>query len=157
MTPVERNDERWLEDTMGALRREDAAIVTPARVEARVMAGWDAAFGPQSSPTLAGSRLSRTLRYTSALAAGLVLVAGLGRLGQGLRDGALTRHATERATLLFVGEPILDGEAVRIVRMRIPAATLANLGMRSTATDPAAAVDVDVLVGEDGVARAVRY
>jgi len=52
----------------------------------------------------------------------------------------------------LVGEPILDGEQVRLVRMRMPAATLHALGVRSTA--PATGdVDVDVVVGEDGVAR----
>jgi hypothetical protein len=87
----------------------------------------------------------------------VVLTVTLGRLGQELRDGALTGGAPEAATLLLVGEPILEGELVRVVRMRMPAATLANLGMRSTLNGPAASVDVDVIVGEDGVARAIRF
>jgi hypothetical protein len=33
---------------------------------------------------------------------------------------------------------------------------LTSLGVRSTERDAAAHVDVDVIVGEDGVARAVR-
>ena len=39
----------------------------------------------------------------------------------------------------------------------MPAATLSGLGVRTTASDPADAVDVDVVIGEDGVARAIRF
>jgi hypothetical protein len=57
---------------------------------------------------------------------------------------------------LLVGEPILAGEPVRVVRMRVPTSTLSALGVRSLAGEFAEAVDVDVIVGEDGVARAIR-
>jgi hypothetical protein len=90
------------------------------------------------------------------MAAGVVLTVTLGRLGQELRDAEVTLVEPPPTRLLLVGEPILDGEAVRVVRMRLPAATLSNLGMRSTAGHPADAVDVDVIVGEDGVARGIR-
>jgi hypothetical protein len=40
--------------------------------------------------------------------------------------------------------------------MRVPASTLTGLGVRSAEMNAAAHVDVDVIVGEDGVARAVR-
>jgi hypothetical protein len=43
-----------------------------------------------------------------------------------------------------------------MVRMRVPASTLAGLGVRTISTEPGAQVDVDVIVGEDGVARAIR-
>jgi hypothetical protein len=57
---------------------------------------------------------------------------------------------------MLVGAPILAGEPVRVVRMRVPASTLTTLGVRSLAGEFADAVDVDVIVGEDGVARAIR-
>jgi hypothetical protein len=58
--------------------------------------------------------------------------------------------------LLLIGEPILQGEPVRMVRMRVPAATLTGLGVRPVTGTPGEHVDVDVIVGEDGVARAIR-
>ena len=43
-----------------------------------------------------------------------------------------------------------------MVRMRVPAATLTELGVRQVTGTPGEHVDVDVIVGEDGVARAIR-
>jgi hypothetical protein len=60
------------------------------------------------------------------------------------------------ATVLLIGEPLMTGESVRVVRMRVPRSALAAMGIRSMATARADSADVDVLVGEDGVARAVR-
>jgi hypothetical protein len=94
----------------------------------------------------------------SAAAAAAVIVFSLTVLGGRLRVGlgpAVPRGASAGA-LVLVGEPILAGEPVRVVRMRVPASTLAGLGVRSLAGEFADAVDVDVIVGEDGVARAIR-
>jgi hypothetical protein len=64
-----------------------------------------------------------------------------------------------RASLMLVGGPIASNEIVRVVRMRVTRSALAELGItatRSTTTVPTDMVDVDVLVGEDGVARGLR-
>jgi hypothetical protein len=53
-----------------------------------------------------------------------------------------------------MGEPVREGEQIRLVRMRMPASALHTLGV--TLPGALADVDVDVIVGEDGVARAVR-
>jgi hypothetical protein len=142
-----------LAEALDALRQAEAQVDTPPRVEAALLAAWDAAHAQR-----AASR-SRTLwRDAAAVAAAVTIAVGLWQLGQQLEQA--TRRATERAedgrTLLLVGEPILQGEPVRVVRMRVPAATLTGLGVRFTGMDAAAQVDVDVIVGEDGVARAVR-
>ena len=85
------------------------------------------------------------------------MAVGLGKLGYELQRTTRTHTAVENnRTLLLVGEPILQGEPVRVVRMRVPAATLRGLGVRPAASDIGEHVDVDVLVGEDGVARAIR-
>jgi hypothetical protein len=65
------------------------------------------------------------------------------------------RVPNTRGTLVLVGEPLIAGENVRIVRMRVAAARLAAIGVRFAAT-PDEDVAVEVMVGEDGVARAVR-
>jgi hypothetical protein len=58
------------------------------------------------------------------------------------------------STLVLVGQPLAAGEIVHVVRMRVDRASLAALGV--TGSSSADVVDVDVLVGEDGVARGLR-
>jgi len=86
-----------------------------------------------------------------------------------LRTPAPARDVTQRAVrsvsrtstaddahfaLVLVGAPVENGELIRMVRMRVAREALVALGVAATVkTDM---VDVDVLVGEDGVARGVR-
>jgi hypothetical protein len=142
-----------LAEVLEALRKAEADVDAPPRVEAALLAAWDAAH---AQGTARGAR--RLWREAGAVAAAVTIAVGLWQLGQQLER--TTRRETERAedgrTLLLVGEPILQGEPVRVVRMRVPASTLTGLGVRSAEMNAAAHVDVDVIVGEDGVARAVR-
>jgi hypothetical protein len=66
---------------------------------------------------------------------------------------------SERAaatTVVLVGTPVMAGERMRVVRMRVARETLIGMGLRPIAQNDAASVDVEMLVGEDGVARALR-
>ena len=160
MKADERKDER-LEAALAALRREEAAVETPRRIEAALLAAWDAEMGdtsgiPGSIHTSAHWRRTSLTRVAS-LAAALLLAVTLGRLGQTLRESALRPVAAETATLLLMGEPILDGELLRVIPMEMPVAALFGLGMRTSSVDPGTPITVDVLVGEDGVARAIRF
>jgi hypothetical protein len=149
-----RLDDFELADALHALRRAEANVSTPARVEGAVLARWDEAHA-------ARRRTPRSLwRNAAAIAAGILIIAGLSQLGRELKmhvSGAarLSHALANQGTLLLVGEPIYEGEPVRVVRMRVPAATLTGLGVRPTVAG-AAHVDVDVFVGEDGIARAIR-
>ena len=145
------NSDATLERTLAALREEESRVETPARVETAVMAAWD------SDHSNVGAASAAVWKHAVAVAAGVMLAVALGRLGHELRDAPRLPADESTGTLLLVGEPILDGEPVRVVRMRMPAATLVNLGIRSTAGDLADVLDVDVIVGEDGVARAIRF
>ena len=134
---------------LDALRDAESNDAAPAHVEATVMRAWDASHAAHSP-----ARLSTVSRFAS-LAAGAVIATGLTLLGGHLRFATAVRPspvAETSPTVILVGEPILAGEHVRLVRMRIPAATLHALGVRSTALSTND-VDVDVVVGEDGVAR----
>lgn len=148
-----RHDDHDLADALAELRRAEACIQTPLHVEAAVLAAWDNAHA------LGTARRPRRLwREAGAVAAAVTIAVGLAQLGQQLR------RATQPApvppsinrTLLLVGEPILQGEPVRMVRMRVPASTLTELGVRPVTGTPGEHIDVDVIVGEDGVARAIR-
>jgi hypothetical protein len=57
-------------------------------------------------------------------------------------------------TVAVVGGPLIVGEPIRVVRMRVARSALGELGFASPVKSDT--VDIDVLVGEDGVARAVR-
>jgi hypothetical protein len=135
---------------LDALRDAESGDAAPPHIETVLMRAWDAAHGSHTPP----ARLSAISRFAS-LAAGAVVAAGLTLLGGHLRSTTAVRPPLATATsptVILVGEPILDGEQVRLVRMRMPAATLHALGVRTTAL-ATSDVDVDVVVGEDGVAR----
>jgi hypothetical protein len=143
-----------LASALDALRQDEGRIETPPHVEVAVLAAWDQAHAPR------GEERARTpWRDAAAVAAAVTIAVGLGQLGRELQrtTRAAMEPALESRTLLLVGEPILQGEPMRVVRMRVPASTLTAIGVRSaTGDDEATHVDVDVIIGEDGIARAIR-
>jgi hypothetical protein len=143
-------DDQNLATLFDALRCAESDSSAPPRVEAAVMKAWDASHLP---PVVSSVRLSAASRMAS-LAAAAVLVVGLTVVGQRLRSVVAPSLAAEAPTVILVGEPVLAGEQVRRVRMRMPASALHALGVTST-TAVEDDVDVDVIVGEDGVARAL--
>ena len=148
-----RPEDCGLADVLDALRRAEAYVETPPHVEVAVLVAWDKEHAHR-----AASRPRSLWRDAATVAAAITIAIGLAQLGQQLQRA--TQRAPERSrdsrTLLLVGEPILQGEPVRMVRMRVPAATLTELGVRQVTGTPGEHVDVDVIVGEDGVARAIR-
>jgi len=69
--------------------------------------------------------------------------------------GPIDSRAREpRSTVVLVGGPMASGELVQVVRMRVNRSALTALGI--TQIGSGETVEVDVLVGEDGVARGLR-
>jgi hypothetical protein len=58
---------------------------------------------------------------------------------------------------LYPGDPLADLDAVHVVRVSVPRSSLFALGLESRAGTPDDAVEMDAMVGPDGVARAVRF
>ena len=59
--------------------------------------------------------------------------------------------------LLSLGAgPLRDQEVVQLVRLRIPREALQGLGLALIEPDAGGVVDIDVLIGEDGLARDIR-
>lgn len=52
--------------------------------------------------------------------------------------------------------PLLPTEQIEIVRVNLPAAALASLGVSAEGPHPGTRVDADLVLGENGLARAVR-
>ena len=156
-------DDRNLAALFDALRHAESDDSAPLHVESAVMRAWDAAHAPAVS-NVSRNALTAFLpvRVTAAswvasLAAAAVLAISLTVVGGRLRSAAVVTpsHPGETSpTVILVGEPVRDGEQIRLVRMRMPASALHALGVTSTAAleDD---VDIDVIVGEDGVARAL--
>ena len=145
-----RNDDK-LDVLFSALRREEASSGAPSHVEAAVMKAWDVSRAHR------GADARRIATRITSLAAAAVLAVGLTTLGGRLRSVtavAPSLPVESAPTVILTGAPVLDGEQIRVVRMRIPVSTLHSLGVRSTAS-PSGDLDVDVVVGEDGVARAL--
>jgi hypothetical protein len=146
-----------------ALAEIEAASETPSRVEAAVMAQWDASR--RSRAKADRSRTSRFVRGAATTAAGITLVGAL-VWQRGAQEPAAVRTPPQPGvvnqdaasgryqTVAVVGEPLQAGEPLRVVRMRVARAVLGELGI--TSASRADTVDIDVLVGEDGVARGVR-
>ncbi|HEX5107872.1 MAG TPA: hypothetical protein VFV95_05480 [Vicinamibacterales bacterium] len=65
-------------------------------------------------------------------------------------------QAPQAVNVLLVGTPVTPGEQMRVVRVRIARASLSAIGLRAVGTGDGETVDVDMLVGEDGVARGLR-
>jgi hypothetical protein len=177
---VTSRDDETLARRLRALAQLDSDVETPPHVEAAVMAAWDAAHAPRNR-----SRTRGFVRGAAAVAAsaGLVGALALDRLrdsgdlpapadpvarsgnvnlpvnlvGRPVESGdAADAVHVEQTTLVMVGEPLTEGEPVRVVRMRVAGSTLSALGISSLAQPQPDSVDLEVLVGEDGVARALK-
>jgi len=64
--------------------------------------------------------------------------------------------AAGRLGFVLVADPAFDPTAATVVRLRMPRATLVSLGVPIHDPDAAGEVDVELLVGEDGIARSIR-
>ncbi len=111
-------------------------------VERVVMAEFDRSVRAQ--------RRSRWILGAAAVAAGVVIA------WSGARAPQVEPVQTEQVftALPYVVQPAVY-ERTEVLRMTVPVAELIAAGMRLEA-DPAAHVEADVMVGQDGRARAVR-
>jgi len=163
MKHSERSQER-LARSLQMLAEIESGSKTPSRVETAVMERWDA-IQKRRVP----SRTRRVVRVATAIAAGITIFGALAWHNVTVRlkpettptvrlkpDMTTESHYT---TVAVVGGPLMADEPIRVVRMRVARSVLGELGIPSPAqrgAAPAATVDIDVLVGEDGVARGVR-
>ena len=53
--------------------------------------------------------------------------------------------------------PLLPTERAEIVRVNLPVAALANMGMQVLGAEPGMRLNADLVLGENGLARAVRF
>ena len=70
---------------------------------------------------------------------------------------AVPSRPSAQAGYVIVPEPYVDPSALHIVRVRMSRMALATLGMPILNPDADGLVDVEMLVGDDGVARSIRH
>jgi len=154
MSHSDRGEARLVRSLQMLAEIEARSDVSP-HIEAAVMARWDRRHAPRTR-----SRTRRVVRAAATVAAGITIVGAV--LWQRATDEPA--RAPRYTTVAVVGGPLMADEPIRVVRMRVARSVLGELGIPSpsprevrlkpdTTTET---VDIDVLVGEDGVARGVR-
>jgi len=98
-----------------------------------------------------------------AIAAGILMVAGAvasrgGRPENPAAPAAVTpRRVTTGFLPVMYGEDLNPWETRRLVRVRLPRTALSYFGVPVNENRIGERVEADVLIGEDGTARAVRF
>ncbi|MBC7929383.1 MAG: hypothetical protein H7Z38_02350, partial [Rubrivivax sp.] len=86
---------------------------------------------------------------------------GNGRGSQTQRDSVQTASSSEEVTTDFIslmqGERFTQGEGGHLVRIELPRSALERFGLPVNAERAGGRVKADVLLGEDGLARAIRF
>jgi hypothetical protein len=138
-------DAAWLEDALRELAEADALEEAPPHVEQSLRASFRARSGRQR----------RARRASWWLAAAAATLAVWSAIRGAPPDPAAT--ANDAAFLPLVeGEPFAELDAVQVMRVRLPRSALAHLGGAPAAADTGS-VDAQVILGQDGVARAIRF
>ena len=151
-------DEKELQSALRALAREDKGLATPPHVEARLMRVWDETRGVR------GERRRSYVAPLLKVAAALVMaVSGAYWWSRGdaippavpeqLDQPSVMTSWPSSETLAW-----LDPEpgSLQIVHVRVANTTLAAQGYALSDPDGDGLVDLEVIVGADGMARGVR-
>jgi hypothetical protein len=125
--------------------------------------------GTQSSPLSAGVR-DKTLRASfparatgGARALNAAFGRGVARGGGGARPDAQLAGQTSAQEIATEFIPLMQGgryaqaEGGHLVRVELPRSALASFGLPVSAEQSGGRIKADVLLGEDGIARAIRF
>jgi hypothetical protein len=160
--------EAWREFT-----RQDAALTAPPELEPRVLAAWEALQHPQRRSHRPSQ--GRLFWAVGAVAGALFLAFALrshrattvpptpasGAALSVARTAGDLRHSsqpmpTADAILTLTADPALETETLELVRVRMPRLALQAVGVVVSGPSAEGFVEVDVVVGEDGLPRDVR-
>jgi hypothetical protein len=153
-----------LDALLAAAQAADANVEAPPRVEDGLRIAYREALraAPAAGPPRGfGLRAARDWLWAGLAAA--VTVAALLAVARPPRapsGPAVAEADAEGAfTPLVYGDPWSDVEAVQVVRVEMPRTALSALGYVGSAPVPdvATAVRADLLVGNDGIARGIRF
>ncbi len=140
-----------LNAALRALAADDAKLGASPEVRQRLLSELRA---------ISRARRRRTWRRMSSVAAALLLgialyVWRIGNRQPSAPEASITEVATEFLPLPYYHVPMNTGSTVRI---QVPVTALVSFGLApSDYPEKDGTVQADVLVGEDGLARAVRF
>jgi len=145
-----------LRDALHALKQEHSSLEAPAEVERRVMRKWDDAHAATLRP-----RSGFGLR-TLAMAAAVILAVSVGFWWRnGAREPASVASVQPAVTAPWPSDETLaslgaDPASLQVVRIRVDSTALAQHGYAVSDPDGDGLVDVEMIVGTDGIAQTVR-
>jgi hypothetical protein len=143
---------------------EDAALTAPPELERRVLAGWEALQHPQRG---SHRRSERRVFWAVGALAGTLLLAFALRSYRATTVRPTPASGTAVSATRAVGDlhrprrmpaadPALDTENLELIRVRMPRLALQAAGVVVSGPNAEGFVEVDVVVGEDGLPRDVR-
>jgi len=143
----------WLLEEQRALQNmlnlaSTEAVAEDPKITARVLAEFDRRAALRVPP-------KRSVRWVWA--AGLAAAITLGVVWN-LRPGPVPVARRDEAPFVTIPYtiPLAPEERAMVVRMRIPVTALWAAGFHVRVLDPSATIDADVVVSQDGRARAIR-
>jgi hypothetical protein len=159
-----------LNEAIEAVRRDDAATIVPSHVEAAVVRAWDEGTGASMERQRGRSPFGWRAAAVGALAASVIVAAAVWTpRGQRAvdRDAAPTESALEDplaqfpeyASTSLAVDGMLDEDpaSLQYVQMRVEPSVLTAFGFPVPNPADDQPVNVEVLVGLDGVPRAIRH
>ena len=159
-------NEREFQAAYRALIEQDAQVKAPDRLRVDVMARWEDERRARSSRAR-----SITASVRGLVAAAVVLiVAGVVGHYRHLGDSppttvpargvqwasSVTGRLGVNPVVRLVADPRFETESLQIVRLRVHGASLELFGVELRDSDQSGLVEVDVLVGSDGLPREIR-
>ena len=150
-----------LRDALRALKQEQRALAAPAKVEDRVMRAWDDEQRVNSRRVASRSPSDFGRGLLATAAAGLLAVTLVYWWRSGAREPfaapapqpAVTAPWPSDETLVWLGA---DPASLQVVRIRVATTTLAQQGYAVNDPDGDGLVDVEMVVGTDGIAQTLR-
>ena len=144
------DEQRTLQTGLDSLAAE--ALPVDVTIESRVLAEFDrsAALRKRTRPS------ARRWVFAAALAASIFLGAVWILRPSPVHPVAAASSSESPFLTIPYTIPLAPEERAEVVRMRIPVTVLLAAGFHVEAADPSTSIDADVLVSQDGRARAIR-
>ncbi len=131
----------------------DSTVNTPM-VQTLVMGSTETSDSPKAVEPVANSANHDKPRVISAKFTAVRKKASLTpTLNSGVTVKKLTEIKTDFIALSYARNP----DSGQIVRVKVPSSMMVTLGLVATVERPSSLVDAEVLVGDDGLTRAIRF
>jgi hypothetical protein len=154
-----------------AFAKHDQETTAPGRLRQGVMGAWDSAAHAQREQAVARFRSGRRMSLVAMVAAVAAVIVAVGvTMREQNRDldprrtpafvssspdttSAAAPHRVD--SLRLIADPTFETESFEVVRLRLPGTSLEAIGVSLMGPEDSL-VDVDVVVGGDGLPRAIR-